>query len=188
MARRPAPPLESSSPQSLPIHSPRLSAMKTRPLTATLSAALAAALLLAALPVCDAWAQNATDAKIRLMAEALRARDAGDLAGAQRALAQLAAVAPDDKAVQRLRAEIEAQAASGKAVVAKGAQPMVDVRIPDTAPAAVSPAPAGPAPEQEAEAIARAEAARQTEVIAAAVSSWPPRASSFAAASTMTPS
>jgi general secretion pathway protein D len=141
--------------------------MKTRPLTATLSAALAAALLLAALPVCDAWAQNATDAKIRLMAEALRARDAGDLAGAQRALAQLAAVAPDDKAVQRLRAEIEAQAASGKAVVAKGAQPMVDVRIPDTAPAAVSPAPAGPAPEQEAEAIARAEAARQTEVIAA---------------------
>ena len=141
--------------------------MKTRPLTATLSAALAAAFLLAALPVCDAWAQNATDAKIRLMAEALRARDAGDLAGAQRALAQLAAVAPDDKAVQRLRAEIEAQAASGKSLAPKGAQPMVDVRIPDTAPAAASPAPAGPAPEQEAEAIARAEAARQTEVIAA---------------------
>ena len=141
--------------------------MKTRPLTATLSAALAAAFLLAALPVCDAWAQNATDAKIRLMAEALRARDAGDLAGAQRALAQLAAVAPDDKAVQRLRAEIEAQAASGKSLAPRGAQPMVDVRIPDTAPAAASPAPAGPAPEQEAEAIARAEAARQTEVIAA---------------------
>ena len=141
--------------------------MKTRPLTATLSASLAAAFLLAALPVCDAWAQNATDAKIRLMAEALRARDAGDLAGAQRALAQLAAVAPDDKAVQRLRAEIEAQAASGKSLAPKGAQPMVDVRIPDTAPAAASPAPAGPAPEQEAEAIARAEAARQTEVIAA---------------------
>ena len=141
--------------------------MKTRPLTATLSAALAAAFLLAALPVCDAWAQNATDAKIRLMAEALRARDAGDLAGAQRALAQLAAVAPDDKAVQRLRAEIEAQAASGKSLAPGGAQPMVDVRIPDTAPAAASPAPAGPAPEQEAEAIARAEAVRQTEVIAA---------------------
>ena len=60
--------------------------MKTRPFTASLSAALAAALLAAVLPVRDARAQNATDAKIRLMAEALRARDAGDLAGAQRAL------------------------------------------------------------------------------------------------------
>lgn len=157
--------------------------MKTRPLTATFSAALAAALLLAALPLRDARAQNATDAKIRLMAEALRARDAGDLAGAQRALAQLASVAPEDKAVQRLRAEIETQAVAQqaanarqaaaekavaeKAVAAKGAQPMVDVRIPETAPAAATPAPSGPAPEQEAEAIARAEAARQTEVIAA---------------------
>ena len=152
--------------------------MKTRPLTATFTAALAAALLLAALPLRDARAQNATDAKIRLMAEALRARDAGDLAGAQRALAQLAAVAPEDKAVQRLRAEIETQAvaqqaanarqaATEKAAAAKASTAMVDVRIPETAPAASSPAPAGPAPDQEAEAIARAEAARQTEVIAA---------------------
>ncbi|MFM9078707.1 MAG: hypothetical protein ACKOTE_01000, partial [Opitutaceae bacterium] len=152
--------------------------MKTRSLTATFTAALAAALILAALPLRDARAQNATDAKIRLMAEALRARDAGDLAGAQRALAQLSSVAPEDKAVQRLRAEIETQAvaqqaanarqaAAEKAVAAKGAQPMVDVRIPETAPAAATPAPSGPAPEQEAEAIARAEAARQTEVIAA---------------------
>ena len=152
--------------------------MKTRPLTATFTAALAAALLLAALPLRDARAQNATDAKIRLMAEALRARDAGDLAGAQRALAQLAAVAPEDKAVQRLRAEIETQAvaqqaanarqsATERAAAAKASTAMVDVRIPETAPAASSPAPAGPAPDQEAEAIARAEAARQTEVIAA---------------------
>ena len=45
------------------------------------------------------------------MAEALlRARDAGDLAAAQKALTQLAAMSPDDKAVQRLRSEIEAQA------------------------------------------------------------------------------
>ena len=152
--------------------------MKTRHLTAALPAALAAALLLAALPVRDARAQNATDTKIRLMAEALRARDAGDLAGAQRALAQLAALAPEDRAVQRLRSEVETQAvaqqsdnsrrvAAEKAAAARGAQAMVDVRIPETAPAAATPAPAGPGPEQEAEAIARAEAARQTEVISA---------------------
>ncbi|MCE2863822.1 MAG: hypothetical protein RIR76_493 [Verrucomicrobiota bacterium] len=152
--------------------------MKTRHLTAALPAALAAALLLAALPVRDARAQNATDTKIRLMAEALRARDAGDLAGAQRALAQLAALAPDDRAVQRLRSEVETQAvaqqsdnarrvAAGKAAAARGPQAMVDVRIPESAPAAATPAPSGPGPEQEAEAIARAEAARQTEVISA---------------------
>ncbi len=150
--------------------------MKTRPLTATFPAALAVALLLAAAPVSDARAQNATDAKIRLMAEALRARDAGDLAGAQRALTQLSTLAPEDRAVQRLRSEVEAQAvaqqaanarqaATEKAAAARGAQPMVDVRIPESAPAAASPAPTGP--EQEAEALARAEAARQTQVIAA---------------------
>ncbi|MFM1747922.1 MAG: hypothetical protein RLZZ188_1588 [Verrucomicrobiota bacterium] len=150
--------------------------MKTRPLTATFPAALAVALLLAAAPVSDARAQNATDAKIRLMAEALRARDAGDLAGAQRALTQLSTLAPEDRAVQRLRSEVEAQAvaqqaanarqaAAEKAAAARGAQPMVDVRIPESAPAAASPAPTGP--EQEAEALARAEAARQTQVIAA---------------------
>ena len=150
--------------------------MNTRLLTATFPAALAVALLLAAAPVSDARAQNATDAKIRLMAEALRARDAGDLAGAQRALTQLSTLAPEDRAVQRLRSEVEAQAvaqqaanarqaAAEKAAAARGAQPMVDVRIPESAPAAASPAPTGP--EQEAEALARAEAARQTQVIAA---------------------
>jgi general secretion pathway protein D len=85
--------------------------MKTAPLTRSLLGLLASAALLAAvLPARPAFAQSQTETKIRLMSEALRARDAGDLGAAQRALAQLAAVAPDDPAVQRLRAEIEAQA------------------------------------------------------------------------------
>ena len=49
------------------------------------------------------------------MAEALRARDAGDLAAAQKALTHPAAMSPDDKAVQRLRSEIEAQATAQQA-------------------------------------------------------------------------
>jgi general secretion pathway protein D len=91
--------------------------MNTRPLSASLFAALAAAVVLATLPLRDAHAQNPTDTKIRLMAEALRARDAGDLAGAQKALAQLTALSPEDKAVQRLRAEIEAQATAQRAAL-----------------------------------------------------------------------
>ncbi len=88
--------------------------MKNRPLPTSLLVVLAAGLLAAAMPLRQTFAQSPTDTKIRLMSEALRARDAGDLAGAQRALAQLSALSPDDKAVQRLRAEIEAQAVAQK--------------------------------------------------------------------------
>ena len=91
--------------------------MNTRSLPASLLAALAAVVVLATLPLHDARAQNPTDTKIRLMAEALRARDAGDLAGAQKALAQLTALSPEDKAVQRLRAEIEAQATAQRSAL-----------------------------------------------------------------------
>src|SRR5688572_5771440 len=84
--------------------------MKTVSFPASALAVLAAALVAASMPVSTAFAQNQTDAKIRLMSEALRARDAGDLAGAQKALAQLAVVSPNDPAVQKLRSEIEAQA------------------------------------------------------------------------------
>jgi general secretion pathway protein D len=77
--------------------------MKTVPLSASVLAVLAAALLGALAPVQPAFAQNQTDAKIRLMSEALRARDAGDLAGAQQALSRLATLSPNDPAVQKLR-------------------------------------------------------------------------------------
>ncbi len=148
--------------------------MKTRPLPPSLLVVLAAVLLGAALPLSAAPAPSQTDAKIRLMAEALRARDAGDLAGAQAALNQLATVSPNDPAVQKLRAEVEASAvarqnarAQEAAVVAKvAAEPapkMIDVRIPEPGQTP----PAGPsAAEIEADAMARAETARQTQLIA----------------------
>jgi hypothetical protein len=43
------------------------------------------------------------------------------LAGAQKALAQLTALSPDDRAVQRLRSEVEAQAAAQQAALAQQA-------------------------------------------------------------------
>src|SRR3954469_8935295 len=91
--------------------------MNTRPFSPTLLAVLAAAILAAAVPLRQAFAQTPTDTKIRLMSEALRARDAGDLAAAQAALAQLSKLSPDDKAVQRLRSEIEAQAVAQRAAL-----------------------------------------------------------------------
>ncbi len=167
--------------------------MKTRSLPKSLLVLLAAALVAAAVPAPDVLAQGQTDVKIRLMSEALRARDAGDLAGAQKALTQLASVSPNDPAVLRLRAEIEAQvaaqqnAAQQSAATRKAAEvapkpeapapaassspapssapTMIDVRIPEPGST-----PATPTPEQEAEAMARAEAGRLTSIIANAQS------------------
>jgi len=137
----------------------------------SLFVALAAALCCLAPVARDVRAQTPTDTKIRLMAEALRARDAGDLAAAQEALARLAALSPDDRAVQRLRAEVEAQARARPAATPVAAAPartapaMVEVRIPDPAQ---PPPPSAPSPEQEAEALARAETARLEQLVATA--------------------
>jgi general secretion pathway protein D len=84
-------------------------------------AVVAAALIAATLPVGPAFAQTQTETKIRLMSEALRARDAGDLEGAQQALSRLASLSPNDPAVQKLRAEIEAQALAQKNALAQRA-------------------------------------------------------------------
>src|SRR3954468_8657655 len=73
---------------------------------------LLAVVLLVAVPYGHMAEQNQTDAKIKLMSEALAARDAGDLAGAQKSLDQLATLTPNDPAVKRLRAEVEAQVAA----------------------------------------------------------------------------
>lgn len=161
--------------------------MKNRPLPASPLVVLAVALLAAVVPLRQAFAQNPTDVKIRLMSDALRARDAGDLSAAQSALAQLAKISPDDKAVQRLRAEIEAQTvaqanaarqpvapapapvASAPRAIAAPAQistdartSMVDVKIPE--PGRV---PSGPsAADIEADQLARAEAARIGDLVA----------------------
>src|SRR5260221_9986309 len=85
--------------------------MKIRPFSMPLIVLFAAALLALTVPPGRA-AESQTDAKIRLMSEALRARDAVDLAGAQKAIDQLAAVSPNDPAVKRLKSEIAAQVAA----------------------------------------------------------------------------
>jgi hypothetical protein len=60
-----------------------------------------------------------TDAKIRLMAETLRAREQGDLIAAQKAVAQLQVLAPTDAGVNRLRQEIDTQIASMKGIASE---------------------------------------------------------------------
>jgi general secretion pathway protein D len=123
------------------------------------------------------------------MAEALRFRDAGDYAAAERQLAELAAIAPNDGSVARLRAEIAnaarvreaaaAEAASRPAPVASApaaaaAPAMIDVKIPEpaprTAPAAPTPresaAAASAAAEAEADALVAAETARISTALA----------------------
>lgn len=95
--------------------------MKTRPFSPPVIALAAAAVLLALVPLALPAAQDETDVKIRLHAEALRARDAGDLAAAQAALAQLAKLTPNDEKVKRLAAEIEVQAQAQRNAIAQQA-------------------------------------------------------------------
>ncbi|MSU24931.1 MAG: type II secretory pathway, component PulD [Opitutus sp.] len=183
--------------------------MKIHPFSPLLLALLAVGLLAVAVPASRALAEDKTDTKIRLNAEVLRARDAGDLDSAQRTLAQLVALAPNDPSVQRLSAELAAQRAAqvesaaraetqraaqvetaARAAAMRAAQQvaaqqaavetapvtkapvMIDVKIPEptqTPSQAAAPAsPAAPTLEQEAEAIARAEAGRLTELMAGA--------------------
>ena len=98
--------------------------------------------------------KDPTNVKIDLMAEALRARDRGDLLAAQMAVTELSKISPTDTAVQRLRKEIETQLAAVKAATQKIAaegkpareQPIVDPKagIAVEIPNASSAAPARP--------------------------------------------
>ncbi len=125
--------------------------MNTRSLFTTLLAVLAAVLVAMTVLPGDALAQSQSDPKVRLLADALRAKAAGDLAAARALLDKVDAVSPNDPAAQRLRAEIDVQSGVSTAV----------------APArATRSEPAGPTPEQQAEALANAEAARVTGLIA----------------------
>ncbi len=83
--------------------------MNKRLISPSLLLPIAAALLALAGLAARSLAQPQTDTKIRLMSEALRERDAGDLDGAQKTLDQLSALAPSDPSVQRLRTEVAAQ-------------------------------------------------------------------------------
>src|SRR5438270_13914215 len=90
--------------------------MKTRPFS-TLLVLLGAALLAVVATGGRALAETLSETKIRLMAEALHARDIGDTAAASKALDQLEALTPNDPAVQRVRAEVQTQAAAQKATL-----------------------------------------------------------------------
>lgn len=93
--------------------------------------------------------ESATEAKIRLLSEALRARDSGDTAAARARLEELLRLAPGDATVMRLLASLD-QGAARKVTVSGGE--------------VVSPAPSG----DEAARLARAEEARLEQAIAAA--------------------
>jgi len=71
----------------------------------------APAMLALVVPAASLLAQGQTDTKIRLMSEALRARDSGDLDAAKKNLEELLAIAPSDATVQRLLAGVENQIA-----------------------------------------------------------------------------
>jgi general secretion pathway protein D len=73
-------------------------------------------------------AQTETETKIRLMADALRARDAGDLQTARANLEQLQQLAPNDPAVQRLLDSISREQAPAAAPARSAAASEFDAR------------------------------------------------------------
>ena len=141
-----------------------------------------------AVPASKLVAQSQTETKIRLMAEALRARDSGDLATAKTNLEQLLVLAPNDVTVQRLLAGVNDTIAKGSgtaesaapAVVAsdslpvvvydpnKPAAPAVEAAAPAAATATPAATPAAPTPESISAELAKAEEARVKELLAAA--------------------
>lgn len=132
-------------------------------------------------PATPARAQSLTETKIRLMADALRARDNGDLALAEHNLQQLVEIAPEDPSVRRLLKGVQADIAeqSGAAPATEPAtrpspaDPVV-FETADEDPFAASPAdgaesmPDLAAIEAEIEEAAAAEEARQLDLITAA--------------------
>ena len=141
-------------------------------------------LLTLAIPVVKA--QSQTETKIRLMAEALRARDSGDLATAKTNLEQLLVLAPTDVTVQRLLSGVNEGLAKGvtaaeltPALPAPSTptdavyNPAAMVQANPAQPAAPAPSPAAAAPEavatvSVADEMVAAEADRVKDLISAA--------------------
>ena len=169
--------------------------MKSKfPVRSLLSLLLAVTVVSIAVPAGRVFAQSsAEDRKIRLMADVLRLRDAGDYAGALISLDQLSAVAPNDASVARLRSEITSAARAREAAAQRAAAApapahvaspapvasasnvpaMIEVKIPDAAPRSASPAvesaaAASAAAEAEADALVAAESARISAALAGA--------------------
>lgn len=108
-----------------------------------------------AVPASKLVAQSQTETKIRLMAEALRARDSGDLTTAKTNLEQLLVLAPNDVTVQRLLTGVNDSLAKGTAPAVEAAAPAVAATsipevsyppVPAPAPAPVVEAPTAAAP------------------------------------------
>lgn len=120
--------------------------MKNTKLPKTLLALLVAPAFLAlVLPAGRLMAQSQTETKIRLMADALRARDGGDLDTAKKDLEELLAIAPNDATVQRLLGGVNSAIASKAA-----AAPVVVDATPAPAVPAASAAPIAPAASTDA--------------------------------------
>jgi general secretion pathway protein D len=92
--------------------------MKRIPMKKTLLAVAVLGLLAAVAAPGVLLAQSQTETKIRLMAEGLRARDAGDFATAQRTFEELLAIAPGDANVRRLLDEVKSAHAAGATTAA----------------------------------------------------------------------
>jgi general secretion pathway protein D len=145
--------------------------MKKLTLPKTLLVLLVAPAMLAlVLPAGRLMAQSQTETKIRLMADALRARDGGDLDTAKKDLEELLALAPNDATVQRLlsgvNTSLEAKASTAAPAVAETSPPApaepVEVTFPK--PVAPAPKPVVQTPEQaaatQADVLAKQENAR----------------------------
>lgn len=156
--------------------------MKKPKLPKSLLVTLAApALLSLVVPAGHAFAQGQTETKIRLMADALRARDSGDLDTAKKNLEELLALAPNDATVQRLlagvNASIAARAAGAPAVAetpaaAPSAEPVAVSFPPKTGESSAKADEAVKTPEEaalsQADALAKQENLRIKGLISAA--------------------
>ncbi len=136
---------------------------------------VAPAMLALVLPTGRLMAQSQTETKIRLMADALRARDGGDLDTAKKDLEELLALSPNDATVQRLlggvNTAIESKAVGAAAADATAAAPMVvpavsePVEVTFPKPAAAAPKAVVQTPEQAAAAQADLLATQENERI-----------------------
>ncbi len=132
------------------------------------------ALLALVVPAGHVLAQGQTETKIRLMADALRARDSGDLETAKKNLEELLALAPNDATVQRLLAGVNtsiASRASGAAVVEATPAPTnsepVEVSLPTVSKTAEAKTSESD-PVSQADLLAKQEDLRIKDLIAAA--------------------
>ncbi len=98
------------------------------------------------LPVRGATVPDQSETKIRLMTDALTARDHGDYATAKGKLEALQAIAPNDPTVRRILVEVNARLAAPLTPPAPPPSPPVRVAPP---PALVEPARVAPPPQPE---------------------------------------